>query len=259
MSEKTGENVKVIGVGMPRTGTSSLQAALQILGYDPCHHMVSDVLADVYGRGYPWMDAWGEPDKDKRHARIRDLLKGYQAVVDFPASLMVDDLLEVYPDAKYILTTRSSAEQWRESFSKTLDLTMTPWWYISTIMLPSTRFLVFYCAPKWEAQNRRLHDAVVYRTDSTTIYHRHNEYICKIVPKEQLLEYQAGAGWEPLCKFLGKDVPHDQAYPRLFDAKDNRKWFLIGAAMGCGMWAAAIAATLGFWYLGLPLLEASAR
>lgn len=31
--------LQVIGAGLPRTGTTSLKAALEILGFDPCHHM----------------------------------------------------------------------------------------------------------------------------------------------------------------------------------------------------------------------------
>ena len=62
--------------------------------------MVSDLLSDANGRGQKWMDAWNEQDKGKKHAMIRDLLKGYQAVVDCPVSLMVEDFVEMYPDAK---------------------------------------------------------------------------------------------------------------------------------------------------------------
>ena len=32
--------LQVIGAGLPRCGTTSLKAALEILGFDPCHHMV---------------------------------------------------------------------------------------------------------------------------------------------------------------------------------------------------------------------------
>jgi hypothetical protein len=31
--------MKVIGAGLGRTGTSSLQAAMEILGFGPCYHM----------------------------------------------------------------------------------------------------------------------------------------------------------------------------------------------------------------------------
>ena len=37
-AEATGE-LQVIGAGLPRTGTTSLKAAMEILGFDPCHHM----------------------------------------------------------------------------------------------------------------------------------------------------------------------------------------------------------------------------
>ena len=37
-AEANGE-LQVIGAGLPRTGTSSLKAAIEILGFDPCHHM----------------------------------------------------------------------------------------------------------------------------------------------------------------------------------------------------------------------------
>ena len=32
--------LKVIGAGLPRSGTTSLKAAMEILGFEPCHHMV---------------------------------------------------------------------------------------------------------------------------------------------------------------------------------------------------------------------------
>lgn len=39
-------------------------------------------------------------DKAVRQAVIRDILKNYKAVVDFPSSIMIDDMVELYPDAK---------------------------------------------------------------------------------------------------------------------------------------------------------------
>ena len=36
---------------------------------------------------------------------------------------------------------------------------------------------------------------------------KHNLYVQSIVPKENLLVWQVSDGWEPLCKFLGKEVP----------------------------------------------------
>jgi hypothetical protein len=218
--------------------------------------MVSDVLSDAAGRGQGWMRAWYEPDKTKRQAMIRDMCKGYQAIVDCPVNLMPEDFVEAFPKAKIILTVRDSAKQWRESFRQTLDLTYAPWWYISTWMFPATRMLVLQIAPKWEAQNKKMFDgAQVYRTKSTDIYPRYNEYARNLVKeKDRFLEYRAGEGWERLCKFLGKDVP-DVPYPRVFAKEENRKWFIIGALMGMGIWAAGITTCLGFYFFGLPLLR----
>ena len=38
--------MKVIGAGLPRTGTLSQKVALEMLGFGPCYHMVN-VLADL--------------------------------------------------------------------------------------------------------------------------------------------------------------------------------------------------------------------
>lgn len=38
-AEEAGDVLQVIGAGLPRSGTTSLKAALEILGFDPCHHM----------------------------------------------------------------------------------------------------------------------------------------------------------------------------------------------------------------------------
>ena len=39
MNDKAVGGLKVIGIGLPRTGTSSIQAALAILDVGPVHHM----------------------------------------------------------------------------------------------------------------------------------------------------------------------------------------------------------------------------
>ncbi len=45
------------------------------------------------------------------------------------------------------------------------------------------------------------------------VYRQHYAQIRKLVPKDRLLEYQVQDGWEPLCKFLGKEV-RDAPFPR---------------------------------------------
>lgn len=82
-----------------------MQEALKILGFDPCCHMVSDVLGNVNGCRPRWAEVMKTADRMERHAIIRNILKGYRAVVDFPASIIIDDMVEIYPDAKVGRTT----------------------------------------------------------------------------------------------------------------------------------------------------------
>lgn len=44
-----------------------------------------------------------------------------------------------------------------------------------------------------------------------------------LVPPERLLEWKVEDGWEPLCKFLGKEVPHGQPFPRRNDSSEFQK------------------------------------
>lgn len=39
------------------------------------------------------------------------------------------------------------------------------------------------------------------------MWEEYNAMIRGLVPKERLLEYHIREGWEPLCMWLGKDIP----------------------------------------------------
>jgi hypothetical protein len=125
-------------------------------------------------------------------------------------------------------------------------------------MLPATRFLVWDCVPWWESVNKQRYNATVYRTPDTDVYVRHNEYVRKLVPKDQLLEFRPEDGWKPLCEFLGVPVP-DQPYPRMYETKEQRKFFNIGAAIGVMIWLAGIGGCYGVWYAANFLWARSGR
>jgi hypothetical protein len=64
-------------------------------------------------------------------------------------------------------------------------------------------------------------------------YIQHYAHVRTLVPKENLLEYSVGDGWEPLCKLLGHNIPGD-AFPQGNNVENfiprsrnrNRKQFL---------------------------------
>ncbi len=99
--------IKVIGAGLGRTGTLSLKAALEELGFSRCYHM-TDVFAHLE-HARVWDDAArGLPvDWDT-------LFQGYQATVDWPGCAFYEEFMRRYPDAKVILSVRDP-ERWYEA------------------------------------------------------------------------------------------------------------------------------------------------
>lgn len=50
-------------------------------------------------------------------------------------------------------------------------------------------------------------------------YQEHIEEIRAHVPEDQLLIFSVDQGWEPLCRFLGKEVP-DMTFPNVNDSEE---------------------------------------
>ena len=69
---------------------------------------------------------------------------------------------------------------------------------------------------------RRLWDCFFshdFEKNGKDVFRKHYQEVRDLVPPENLLEYQVGMGWEPLCKFLGHHVP-PTPFPRLSDTED---------------------------------------
>lgn len=156
-----------------------------------------------------------------------------------------------YALPQFILSVRKSPEAWRTSFNSTLDLTRTPWFYLATLLLPSSIMQIQPLATKWDALNaRRYAGAQIYRTQSVDVYYRHNDWIRKVIPKDRLLEHEASQGWKPICEFLGVSVPAEEVeYPHVNDTKEIRGWFMIGAAVGVVTWIFWIGVVVGLYWM----------
>jgi hypothetical protein len=105
--------LRVVGAGLGRTGTASLQLALQQLLDGRCYHM-----AETFGRPDD-IPVWHaavkgtEPDWDV-------LLAEFVAAVDWPACEFWRELADANPDALVLLSTRSSADAWWKSAHDTI-------------------------------------------------------------------------------------------------------------------------------------------
>ena len=106
--------IEVIGASYGRTGTSSFQAAMEILGFGKCYHM-REAFANCSGA------QWTIIADERNPALIRDLMEqgGYHSSCDMPASVFWYEQLQVYPNAKVVLTLRD-LEKWYKSWMDTI-------------------------------------------------------------------------------------------------------------------------------------------
>nr|WP_042180445.1 sulfotransferase family protein [Kibdelosporangium sp. MJ126-NF4]CEL14392.1 hypothetical protein [Kibdelosporangium sp. MJ126-NF4]CTQ88757.1 hypothetical protein [Kibdelosporangium sp. MJ126-NF4] len=188
--------VEIIGAGFGRTGTASLKRALELLGFDPCHHM-SEVLRQPRTT-VEWTTALnGDPSV------LPDLLGDYRATLDFPSCLLWRELLELYPTAKVLLTVRDP-KSWYDSARATV---------LNPIRGQNIdEGLAALLMPFSEAMAARGFRRDLGEDETIAVFNRHNDAVRADVEPSRLLVYEVGHGWEPLCEFLGTDVP-DVPFP----------------------------------------------
>jgi hypothetical protein len=187
--------LSVIGAGMPRTGTSSLKMALDMLGFGPCYHMTEVITHPE--RADDWSAAAdGKPvDWDK-------VFQGYSSTVDAPGNGFYLALAAKYPQAKVILSVRDP-ESW---FTSTQESILQP-----PIMQMHTKLgTLDMCNKIGWGDRPELRD----KNYMLSRFQKHNEEVKKTIPAARLLVFEAKQGWEPLCKFLGVAVP-SQPYPKV--------------------------------------------
>jgi sulfotransferase family protein len=215
--------VKVIGAGFGRTGTTSLKAALEELGFGPCYHM-TEVFAHP-GHADFWSSAWhGEP------VDWEGVLGGYEATVDWPACTFYEQLMERHPEAKVLLSVRDP-EPWYESTRNTIyELSMlldsSP---TSRVIFGLISLLVFggFAGGRSNMVNDLIWDGTfdgrfADKAYAIEVFERHNEEVKRRVPPERLLVYDVKEGWEPLCEFFGVPEP-EVPFPHLNDAAQMRR------------------------------------
>lgn len=207
-------SLKVIGSGFGRTGTLSLKAALEILGFGPCYHMQEVIKRPSHikkwqqigrGQAVPWGSIFGN----------------FQATVDYPASPFYRELLHTYPAAKVIHTVRDP-ERWYDSTAETIFRSMDdlPFWAYR-LPWPLGLFIDLQEQIVWQGVfNGRFPD----RPYAIQRFHDYTEQVKQTVPPEKLLIFQVKEGWQPLCDFLGVPVPN-VPFPHVNDRENILRQF----------------------------------
>ena len=128
-------------------------------------------------------------------------------------------MLAAYPEAKVVLTLRDP-DSWWKSFSETLLYRMrTPGGSIIAWLEPQTAGKLYkYGRAVWLAMFKE-EAADLTKDKAKARFVAYYDEVRRIVPRERLLEYRVGDGWEPLCKFLGKPIP-EEPFPKANDTQE---------------------------------------
>lgn len=174
---------KVFGIGLSKTGTSSLDGALNDLGISSIH--------------YPHDPA---TYRELTHGIYQlSVLERYQGVTDIPVAPFYPQLDAAYPDAKFILTVRDP-DKWYRSVEAHWSF-MREW---SARDEHFRRFSEYITACVYGAhecqQDRFLH-----------VYHEHEAAVRRYFEGREddllVIDVCAGEGYEKLCPFLGLTIP----------------------------------------------------
>ena len=170
--------MKIFGIGLSRTGTTSLSSALEILGYRSFHF---PFIRSFFGRIY-----------------IRkQYLENYDALTDTPVALLYQELDKKYPGSKFIYTVRDM-ESWLASCEK------YPAFHKGSDYSKSNKITA-------RLRQRLFGTDYFDRQKFKEAYLRHDTEVrdyFKDRPQDLLvLNITEGDAWNPLCTFLEKVKP----------------------------------------------------
>ncbi|KAI7218411.1 hypothetical protein KC343_g8230, partial [Hortaea werneckii] len=210
---KRTKELKVIALGLPRSGTESLHKALLELGYLRVSHGFDWHFNNIQSSPLYYELALLRsqnrlPDRETLRTKYFDrILADYEATTDIPTVWFAEELLLAYPDAKVVLNRRQDVTAWKRSFEGSVLPMMRSWsyWFYSWFQA-ETYWVV--------ALTLWLHGKMLFRNDfereAERAYVEHYERLEEVLRSEQreFLRWGVEDGWEPLCKFIGKPVPN---------------------------------------------------
>ncbi|WP_299681780.1 sulfotransferase family protein [uncultured Roseobacter sp.] len=171
----------LFGIGLSKTGTTSLNDALEILGYS-AFHLPPIAHADAQGQirsRWPW---W---------------VYKYDALTDLTVSVLHAELRETFPNARFI-HTRRPLEKWLDSCRRHFTAELG-----QTRIAQGQAYLNDLCDAFYGSH---IYDEAGYRA----AYERHEREVMALhggQPGFMDWDLTQGDGWAPLCAFLGKPVP----------------------------------------------------
>lgn len=180
---------KVVGIGLPKTGTTTLGHCFRRFGFK--HHTYDMDLALRVKRN--------------QLGPVLEEAEKYETFEDWPWFSIYKELDQRFPNSKFILTLRKDTETYVDSLQRhheregirRSNFVKPHWWDEVHGMEPA----------QWDYQK------------SAQRYERHNrevlEYFANRIDRDLLVVcWERGDGWAKLSKFLNKQSP-DEPFPHL--------------------------------------------
>ncbi len=182
---------KVFCIGFMKTGTTTLNRALSILGYRVSHN------------SWKWLKMICKND----WKGIQEKMDAWDAVEDNPIPLIYKELDALYPGSKFILTEREP-EKWYNSVS----------YHVGDLSSPMHEWL--FGRGKGLPRNDKKHTLNVF------VKHRENviEYFKDRPDDLLIIDITKIENWDTICTFLGEEIP-EAVFPHAnrtaYDADKN--------------------------------------
>lgn len=187
---------RIFGIGMHKTGTTSLHTALTLLGFDSAHWTSAHWAKAIYRE----MTTLGRSLTLERHYAISDL----------PMPLLYKQLDQTYPGSKFILTTRHEV-YWLNSIHKHWSPVYNQYreqWNSDPFTHKVHRLLY----------GQKGFDAEIFLAR----FRAHNREVAEYFKDRSgdllVMDGEENAGWLELCGFLGRPIP-SVPYPRVLRTK----------------------------------------
>jgi hypothetical protein len=229
--------MRLVGAGLSRTGTGSLQAALHMLfPEERCYHTISDIIAQPYSKSFvndvfQWNDYFRAALAARKAGQTPPVMdfdkfflqRGYTSGVDMPFATLWRDILKAYPDCKIVLSVRDTPEEWARSWREMLVQRAEAH--------ADAGGCVDRCLKRMNPKNAALRELweltseynrwpkVTATQDTAVLTRIYTDWMNDVktnAPQDRLLIWNVKEGWKPLCKFLGVPVP-SEAFPRVHE------------------------------------------
>lgn len=190
---------RIFGIGMHKTGTTSLHVALQMLGFSSAHWQSAHWAKSIF--------------LEMKALKKSTTLEHFYALSDLPLTVLFKELDAAYPNSKFILTTRNE-DKWVRSvknhWNGDLNKYRSQW---NTDPFTHTIHRELYGQKHFDydvfLQRFRSHNAEVLEYFRT----RPDDLLVLNIDKVANM-------WHPLCGFLQREVPAVD-YPRYNGVETN--------------------------------------